>query len=103
LYDRLAKSKDKKGLMQLSCRGQEIISATDAVKDPFVLEFLDIPESHRLIESKLEEALCRVTPKIKFSMKIDMVLGSNAAIFDHAQHIGTFFISNAIYHVKLKK
>ncbi len=57
LYDRLAKSKDKKGLMRLAYKGQEIIDPTDAIKDPFVLEFLNIPESHRLVESKLEEAL----------------------------------------------
>lgn len=57
LYDRLAKSKDKVGLMQLSINGQEINKPEDVVKDPFVLEFLNIPESHRLVESKLEEAL----------------------------------------------
>lgn len=57
LYDRLAKSKDKIGLMQLAINGQEINKPEDIVKDPLVLEFLNIPESHRLVESKLEEAL----------------------------------------------
>lgn len=57
LYDRLAKSKDKVGLMQLAVEEQEITKPEDAIKDPLVLEFLNIPESHRLIESKLEEAL----------------------------------------------
>ncbi len=57
LYDRLAKSKDKVGLMQLALNGHEINTPEDVVKDPLVLEFLNIPESHRLVESKLEEAL----------------------------------------------
>lgn len=57
LYDRLAKSKDKAGLMQLAINGQEIKKPEDVVKDPLVLEFLNIPESHRLIETDLEEAL----------------------------------------------
>ena len=57
LYDRLAKSKDKKGLMKLACKGQEISHPEDAIKEPLVLEFLGIPESHLLVESKLEESL----------------------------------------------
>lgn len=57
LFDRLAKSKDKKGLLRLANRGQEIETPVDALKEPLVLEFLNIPESHRLVESKLEEAL----------------------------------------------
>ncbi len=43
--------------MRLAKRGQEIQAPEDAIKDPVVLEFLDLPESHRLVESKLEEAL----------------------------------------------
>lgn len=57
LFERLARSKDKKGLMKLACKGQEIIKPEDAIKEPVVLEFLNIPESHKLVESKLEEAL----------------------------------------------
>ena len=57
LFERLAKSKDKKGLMKLACKGQEIIKPEDAIKEPIVLEFLGLPESHKLVESKLEDAL----------------------------------------------
>lgn len=57
LFDRLAKSKDKAGLMKLVHQGQEISKPEDAIKDPFILEFLDIPEAHQLVETKLEEAL----------------------------------------------
>ena len=54
LFDRLAKSRDKAGLMKLVHQGQEISKPEDAIKDPFVLEFLNIPEVHQLVETKLE-------------------------------------------------
>lgn len=57
LFDRLSKSKNKTELMKLVCQGHEINKPEDAIKDPFVLEFLNLPESHLLSESKLEEAL----------------------------------------------
>jgi predicted nuclease of restriction endonuclease-like (RecB) superfamily len=57
LFERLLKSRDKKGLMRLACKGQEIIKPEDAIKEPLVLEFLDMPESNKLVESKLEDAL----------------------------------------------
>lgn len=57
LYERLAMSKDKQGLMRLATKGQEVRKPADAFKDPVVIEFLGLPESHKLVESKLEEAL----------------------------------------------
>lgn len=57
LFDRLAKSRDKEGLIKLAGEGQEIMTPADAIKDPLILEFLGLPEHHRLVESKLEEAL----------------------------------------------
>jgi 2-polyprenyl-6-methoxyphenol hydroxylase-like FAD-dependent oxidoreductase len=52
LFDRFAKSKDKKGLMELATRGQEVMRPIDVLKDPTVIEFLELPESPRLVESK---------------------------------------------------
>ncbi len=57
LFERLALSRDKQGLMVLATQGQEIQTPEDAIKDPVVLEFLGLPESTRLVESELEEAL----------------------------------------------
>ncbi len=57
LYERLALSRDKKGLLQLARKGQEIQQATDVFKDPFVIEFLGLPESPNLAETELEQAL----------------------------------------------
>lgn len=57
LFERLSKSKDKEGLLTLARKGQEVIEPSDAIKDPFILEFLDLPETPRLVESDLEQAL----------------------------------------------
>jgi predicted nuclease of restriction endonuclease-like (RecB) superfamily len=57
LFERLAQSGDKAGLLALATRGQEVEAPEDAIKDPVVLEFLGLPESPRLVESELEEAL----------------------------------------------
>jgi len=57
LYERIAKNKDHTELQSLSKNGHEIAVPEDTLKDPLVLEFLGIPESHKLVESKLEDAL----------------------------------------------
>jgi predicted nuclease of restriction endonuclease-like (RecB) superfamily len=56
LFDWLAKSRDKIGLMRFIYKGQEISKPEDVIKTPW-LEFLDIPEAHQISETSLEEAL----------------------------------------------
>ena len=57
LFERLALSKDKKGVLKLSNKGHIITNPEEAVKDPYVLNFLKIPQSHRLSEKDLETKL----------------------------------------------
>lgn len=57
LFDRLAKSRDKQGLMRLATKGQEIAVAADAFKDPVVMEFIGLPAQSQLVETDLEQAL----------------------------------------------
>ena len=57
LYERLALSRDKKGLMRLAVKGHEVQKPADVFKDPVVMEFLGLPESPRLVETDLEQAL----------------------------------------------
>lgn len=57
LFERLARSRDKAGVLALATRGQEVQTSGEAIKDPYVLEFLGLPESPRLVESDLEAAL----------------------------------------------
>ena len=57
LYERLASSKDKSKLLELSKKGHNIYENKDIIKDPFVLEFLDIKENTDYLESDLEKNL----------------------------------------------
>ncbi len=57
LFARLLKSRDKAGVMDLASRGQVLERPVDAIKQPYVLDFLDLPESPTLRESDLEAAL----------------------------------------------
>jgi len=57
LFERLALSKDKKGLMKLARKGQELHTYDDMIKDPYVLEFVGLTPQSKLYESKLEHAL----------------------------------------------
>ncbi|MFH1189375.1 MAG: PDDEXK nuclease domain-containing protein [Candidatus Omnitrophota bacterium] len=57
LFERLLLSKDKKGLMKLAHKGQELQKYEDMIKDPYVLEFTGLSADPKLYESKLEQAL----------------------------------------------
>lgn len=54
LYERLALSKDRDKVARLALEGQTIESPEDAVKDPYVLEFLGLPELPEYSETELE-------------------------------------------------
>ncbi len=54
LYERLALSRDKDEVARLATEGQVIEKPSDAVKDPYVLEFLGLPELPEYSESELE-------------------------------------------------
>jgi predicted nuclease of restriction endonuclease-like (RecB) superfamily len=66
LYERLALSKDKKGLMRLAKKGQEIQRPVDVFKDPVVMEFLGLPASPKIVETDLEQALIK-QPSVVFA------------------------------------
>ncbi|MCK9365013.1 MAG: PDDEXK nuclease domain-containing protein [Syntrophales bacterium] len=57
LFARLLKSRDKAGLLNLANEGQVIRKPTDVLKDPYVLDFLDLPDGVPFHESDLEEAI----------------------------------------------
>ena len=57
LYERLALSKNKDEVMLLSQKGQIIEKPADAIKDPYVLEFLQLPESPVYSETELENKI----------------------------------------------
>ena len=57
LYERLSLSKDKEKVKSLAVQGQIIENPSDIVKDPYVLEFLGLPEKAYYSESELESRL----------------------------------------------
>jgi len=57
LFERVALSKDKKGVLKLAKEGHIIEKEEDVIKDPYVLEFLNIPIDYRYTEKQLEQKL----------------------------------------------
>ena len=57
LYERLALSTDKDKIYRLALEGQTVETPQDAVKDPYVLEFLGLPELPEYSESELESRI----------------------------------------------
>ena len=100
LFERLALSKDKKGVLRLAKKGQEIQGPLDVFKDPMVLEFLKIPASPKLVESKLEEAL------IGELRDFPLELGRGFAFVARQERISLdgdhFYIDLVFYHTVLK-
>lgn len=54
LYERLALSSDKEKVFKLAQKGHVVETPADAVKDPYILEFLGLPELPVYSESELE-------------------------------------------------
>ncbi len=57
LFERLALSRDKKGVRQLANEGQIIVRPEEMLKEPYVLEFLGLDENTVYSESDLETAI----------------------------------------------
>ena len=100
LFDRLGKSRDKAGLLALANRGLQVEQPVDVIKDPYVLEFLKLPESHRLVESRVEEAL------LSQLQAFLLELGSGFAFVGRQVRLtldGDHFYPDLVfYHIKLK-
>jgi predicted nuclease of restriction endonuclease-like (RecB) superfamily len=100
LFERLAKSRDKKGLMKLASEGHTVSMPVDIFKDPVVIEFLGLPESQRLVESALEQAL------IDNLQTFLLELGKGFAFVSRQERITLdgdhFYIDLVFYHTILK-
>ena len=57
LFERLKLSSDKQKVKELSLNGQVIQTAQDLIKDPYILEFVGLPELSVYSESELEQKL----------------------------------------------
>ena len=84
LFERLLLSsgdENKEKVLELALKGNEINKASDVVKDPYVFEFLGIPEEKAVMESDLEKAL--ITHIEKFLLELGkgfMYVGSQQRV-----------------------
>lgn len=58
LFLRLAAGKDKEQILELANQGHAVEKPSDLLRDPFVFEFLKIPEPHAIDETELETRIC---------------------------------------------
>lgn len=58
LFLRLSLNKNKEDVFALSQNGQIIEKPADILKDPYIFEFLKIPEPYHIAETQLEGLLC---------------------------------------------
>lgn len=87
LYERLVLSKDKERVLELAEKGQVLKRGKDLVKDPFVLEFLDIKENTKYLESDLERNILEHLKEFLLELgKGFMFVGSQVRITMEEDH-----------------
>lgn len=103
LYERLLLSSgdiNKKKVMELAHKGNEIVEPKDIIKDPYVFEFLDLPENKPLMESDLEHAL--VVQIEKFLLELGkgfMFVGTQQRVTYNNTH---YYVDMVFYNKILK-
>ncbi len=100
LFHRIALSKDKQGVLELSKKGHVLSDAKEIVKEPFVLEFLGIPENYKYTEQELEQ-------KIIDNLQMFLLELGKGFTFVSRQHRITienhhFYVDLVFYHRFLK-
>lgn len=100
LYERLVLSKDKDKILKLASVGQEIKTSKDLVKDPFVLEFLDIKENTDYLESDLEKNILKHLKEFLLELgKGFMFVGSQVRITLEEDH----FYPDLVFYNRILK
>lgn len=103
LYERLLLSKgdlNKQQVLDLSLKGIEIAEPKDIIKDPYVFEFLGIPEDKPIMESDLEKALVQQIEKFLLELgRGFMFVGTQQRITINNTH---YFADMVFYNKPLK-
>lgn len=100
LFHRLALSKDKEGIIALATEGQEVQRAEDVVKDPYVLEFLNLPQQERYLEGDLEREIINNLQTFLLELgKGFAFIGRQYKVTLGGRH---FFVDLVFYHRILK-
>ena len=100
LYERLALSKNKEKVLEMSKNGHIVATEKDFIKDPYVFEFLDLPENNLYTENDLEKSI------INNLQNFLLELGKGFAFIGRQQRITLnnkhYFVDLVFYHIKLK-
>ena len=103
LFERLLLSNgetNKKKVLELALKGNEIAKPEDIVKDPYVFEFLGLPENKPMMESDLEEALVRQIEKFLLELgKGFMFVGTQQRVTFGNTH---YYVDMVFYNKILK-
>jgi predicted nuclease of restriction endonuclease-like (RecB) superfamily len=100
LYERLTLSADKEKILELSEKGQVLKTSNDLVKDPFVLEFLDIKENTDYLESDLEKNILEHLKEFLLELgKGFMFVGSQVRLTLEEDH----FYPDLVFYNRLLK
>ncbi len=92
LFHRIALSKDKEGVLQLARDGQLVRKPEDLLREPFMLEFLGLPEKIKYKEKEIEGRL------ISFLQDFLLELGKGFAFIGRQYRIQ---IDSDFYHIDL--
>lgn len=99
-YERLLMSKDKKALVQSEQKNFVPVRVEDVIKDPYILEFLGLPEEHKYTEVQLESRILDQLQKFLLELGQGFSFVSRQKRFtidnDH------FYIDLLFYNIYLK-
>jgi predicted nuclease of restriction endonuclease-like (RecB) superfamily len=100
LYERLALSKNKKKVSELSKKGQIIQKPKDIIKNPYILEFLGLEEKPFYTETDLETAIINQIEKFMLELGKGFFFGGRQVRFTFvAKH---YFVDLVFYNRILK-
>jgi predicted nuclease of restriction endonuclease-like (RecB) superfamily len=100
LFERLARSRDKDQVLALARDGHEVQSPSDLVKDPYVMEFVGLPEASRWLESDFEQALIDRLQQFLLELGRDLFfVARQKRITIDGDH---FYVDLVFYHRELR-
>ena len=100
LFHRVALSKEKEQVLELANKGIEIQTPQDIVKDPYVLEFIGLPQNKTIFESDIENALVNNIGRFILELgKGFAFIGQQYKISLGGRH---FYVDLVFYHRILK-
>lgn len=103
LFERLLLSKgeiNKEQVLKLANEGVEMSKPADMIKDPYVFEFLGLPENKPVMESDLEEALVEQIEKFLLELgRGFMFVGTQQRVTVNNTH---YYVDMVFYNKPLK-